>query len=48
MDDGQIDHGAEPPPPLVVNHMGNKIGDQLRWAVWPTDALIGRDPAAIN
>jgi len=48
MDDGQIDHGPETPPPLVANHMGTRYITQLQWAVWPTDALIGRNPAAIN
>jgi len=27
MDDGQIDHGPETPPPLVANHMGDEIDD---------------------
>jgi len=48
MDDGRIDHGPETPPPLVANHMGAEIDDPAAMGGMASDALIGRDPVAID
>ena len=48
MDDERIDHDWKPHPRQWQAMARLILKTQLRWAGWPTDALIGREPAAFR